>query len=281
MGEKAYDELGFTDDYLFCRILTENEDLCVELAEMITGRKIRSLVRREEQKAIRLTEDGKGVRFDVYFEDEDNVVYDIEMQTTKKKNLSKRTRYYQGMLDLNILSKGDGYGKLKESYIIFICTFDAFGKGRHKYTFTNLCVEDTSISLEDGSHKIFLCAEGNVDDCSEKMQEFLDYITKKEVKGDFSRRLEQEVTDSRRKERWRFDYMTLFEKYEEKKEEGREEHLIRQICRKLRKGKDAAQIADDLEEDEIRMGVICGIAKEFAPDYDEEQVIAAVRENVL
>ena len=124
MREKTYDELEFTDDFLFCNILIENEDLCIELVEMTTGRKVKSIVKPEDQKSIRLTYDGKGVRLDVYFEDEDNVIYDIEMQTTRKYNLRKRSRYYQGMIDLNILSKGADYNRLKEAYIIFICTFD-------------------------------------------------------------------------------------------------------------------------------------------------------------
>ena len=58
---------------------------------------------------------------------------------------------------------------------------------------------------------------------------------------------------------------------------GAEQQLIKMICRKLRKGKDAEQIADELEEDEIRVKVICDAAAEYAPDYDEERVLAAVR----
>ncbi len=42
-----------------------------------------------------------------------NSVYDIEMQTTLQKDLGKRTRYYQGMIDLNLIEKGAKYSKLK------------------------------------------------------------------------------------------------------------------------------------------------------------------------
>ena len=52
--------------------------------------------------------------------------------------------------------------------------------------------------------------------------------------------------------------------------------LVRIICRKLRKGKDPMQIAEDLEEDEARVRAICNEAERFAPDYDEEQVFEAV-----
>ena len=36
----------------------------------------------------------KSVRLDIYVEDGKETVYNIEMQTTENKNLSKRTRYY-------------------------------------------------------------------------------------------------------------------------------------------------------------------------------------------
>lgn len=222
MGTKTYDELDFTDDFLFCRILEEKEDLCIDLAELITGRKIKSIVRPESQKSIRLTRDGKGVRFDVYFADDEETVYDIEMQTVKRKGLPKRSRYYQGMIDLNVTSRKMKYHELPESYIIFICTFDEFNRGRHVYTFENRCIEDPTLGLDDGSHKIFLCAKGTEDDCSEKMKEFLDYVAGKGVCGELSRKLEEEVQHSKSQEKWRLDYMTLEEKYEEKYEEGME-----------------------------------------------------------
>ena len=85
---KEYEELSFTDDFMFCKDIIS---------------------------------DGKGVRLDVYLEDDANTVFDIEMQTATKKNLPKRTRYYQGMIDLNLIEKGSGYEELKRSYIIFIC----------------------------------------------------------------------------------------------------------------------------------------------------------------
>ena len=63
--------------------------------------------------------------------------------------------------------------------------------------------------------------------------------------------------------------------------EGREDQLISQVCRKLRKGKSVEQIADELEEDEVRIKVICDAAEKFFPDYEEEKVSAAIRQNML
>ena len=225
MHKKSYDELEFTDDFLFCHIMMANEDLCIEIAEMITDRKIKSILKSDDQKSVSLTYDGKGVRFDVYFEDEDNVIYDIEMQAVLKGNLQKRTRYYQGMIDLNTLRSGKDYNDLNESYLIFICNFAMFENKRHIYTFENICREDREILLGDGSHRIFLCAEGEADDCSDKMKDFLNYVAKREVKGELSQKIRREVEESRKHEKWRLDYMTLLEHYKEEREEGRKEGL--------------------------------------------------------
>lgn len=60
--------------------------------------------------------------------------------------------------------------------------------------------------------------------------------------------------------------------------EGREKLVIEQICRKLRKGKDTAQIADELEEDRGKIEEIVKAAEPFAPEYDVEKIWDARKE---
>ena len=77
------------------------------------------------------------------------------MQCDVRKDLSLRTRYDQGLQDISFLDKGNMYRHLPESYILFICLFDLFGKGLPVYTFENTCREDRRISLNDKCRKIF------------------------------------------------------------------------------------------------------------------------------
>lgn len=44
------------------------------------------------------------------------------------------------------------------------------------------------------------------------------------------------------------------------------------ICRKLKKGKTAEVIADELEEDLETVKHICQAAKTFAPEYDVQEI---------
>lgn len=254
MDAKKYEELEFTDDFMFCKVLTNNPDLCHELLELIIGKKVGSFVHMEKQKPIEITADGKGIRFDVYSEDDKDTVFDCEMQTTENKNLPKRTRYYQGMIDLNLIERGADYSELKKSYIIFICPFDAFGKGLHKYTFTNKCLEDPELELHDGSTKIFLCAGGDADDVSDEMKDFLNYISGKKGTSDFVKKLDGEVQRARDHEEWRMEYMTLLMRDQEMIKKGREEGLtqgnINAIRNMIRYGIPKDKILQDYTEEE-------------------------------
>ena len=55
--------------------------------------------------------DGRSIRLDIYVED-GRTIYNCEMQTSPNRNLPKRTRYYQGQIDINHLFKGEDYENL-------------------------------------------------------------------------------------------------------------------------------------------------------------------------
>ena len=282
---KTYEELTFVDDFVFCKVLTNHPDLCRELLELAIGCKVGAFVRLDKQEPIEITSDGRGIRFDVYAEDDNQTVYDCEMQTTTNQNLSKRTRYYQGMIDLNLIERGQDYCELKKSYIIFICPFDAFGRGLHKYTFEHRCLEDVSLGLGDEATVIFLCADGDADDISEDMKDFLNYVSGKEGAGRLVRGLDDAVKKVRNHEEWRLEYMTLQMRdqemmkkgREEGREEGRNLQLWKMIQKKIVKGKSLEQIADELEEREEDIRLLYEQVKEeqfetmnFAVDANTE-----------
>lgn len=146
MKMKKYEELELRDDYMFSRIMSDPE-FVKPLLETILGVKIRKIVYPQTQKTIDLSLRAKGIRLDVYVEDDQNTVFNLEMQTSDNRNLPKRMRYYQGVIDLNILDKGQDYTTLKKSYVIFICTFDPFGEDRHIYTYCNTIYIQISVAL--------------------------------------------------------------------------------------------------------------------------------------
>ena len=63
--------------------------------------------------------------------------------------------------------------------------------------------------------------------------------------------------------------------FENGREEGRRRHLIECICKKLRKGKNIDIIAEELEEEINIVEEIYEIAKNFAPEYNVEEILNA------
>lgn len=122
---KRFQDLTFADDYMFCRILQKHMGAAKQIVKLATGREVERVEYSSKQHAVDPFANAKSIRFDIYFVG-DKEVYDIEMQTTKQKDIVKRTRYYLGVSDVEMLKQGESYGKLPRSFIIFICKFDPF-----------------------------------------------------------------------------------------------------------------------------------------------------------
>jgi hypothetical protein len=59
-----------------------------------------------------------------------------------------------------------------------------------------------------------------MDDCSEKMMDFLAYIAGEQTQGDLSDRLREEVKRSKSEEQWRVEYMLYLDRLREEYDEG-------------------------------------------------------------
>ena len=185
----------------------------------------------ESQKAEKLALHIRGVRFDIYTMTA-REIFDIEAQNRRLKDMRKRPRAYHiviGYDGLNVKTLRDSgnYNDLPDAYVIFICTFDPFGKGRHIYSFENYCTEDKDIVLGDGAYTVFLNTKGKQDDVSPELKRFLDFVGKNEVSNDsFIETLDEKVKEAKANTEWRREYMRLLTIEDEKFAEGR--HLGRE-----------------------------------------------------
>ena len=206
---KTWEELTICDNFLFQKVM-RNQRICKQLIEKILHIRITEISFPETEKSIDVNYDSKSVRLDVYVHDEQGRIYDIEMQCTSgtDSELPKRTRYYQGMIDMDETEKGQYYQDLKESFIIFICTFDPFDQGRPMYTLRNLCIEDKTLELGDQATKIFLNSKGKSDTLDPDIAAFLRYVDGKAAEGTFTKEVNQEVIRVKKHEETRREYMT-------------------------------------------------------------------------
>ena len=164
-----------------------------------------------------------------------------------------------------LLQKGEPYRELKQNIVIFICTFDLFGIGRHIYTFENRCIQDPELRLDDGTTKIFLNTKGILEDIPRPLKLLLDYIETGRAEDAYTRELDDAVAEVRSDDKWREPIMTVemmledcaYDAREKGREEGRAEGTASEkkntVLRMLAAGKEVEDImlATELDRTEI------------------------------
>lgn len=250
-GEKL-DEATIQNNFVFGKTMELYPDLCRRLLEFVLKTKIAAIKYPEREKTIDARIDAKGIRLDVYVEEvNDKRCFDVEMQITDSANLAKRMRYYQGLIDIDKLKRGQHYSELGESYIIFICPFDHFKQGRHVYTFREHCDQDNAIVLGDGATKIFLNTKGTCVDITPELKAFLDYVDCGIVSGEFVKELDAAVKSVKTNEKVRRDFMTLqmalLEERMAGEERGRAQGIESVAIKMIRRGRSIEEIHEDTD----------------------------------
>ena len=223
--KKTLDELTLMDDYMFA-VVMEDTRFLQPLLEFILGVKITKIEFVESQKTEKNGYNSKGVRLDLYVVDENGVIYNVEVQTSKQKYLPKRMRYYHSAMDISILNPGDLYNELRKSFVIFICNYDPFERDRYIYTFENICREEPDLSFGDETTKVVVNTQGNRGDISEEMLEVINYLKDERITGEFSQALNDAVNAVKASEERRREYMIFNMHDNEVRAEGRAEGRV-------------------------------------------------------
>lgn len=167
-----------------------------------------------------------------------------------------RVRYYQSLIDMNNLKRGQHYSSLNESFIIFICPFDSFKQRRHFYSFSERCDQDPAVKLNNKTHHIFLSTKGTLNDVQPDIKAFLNYVDSGIVSGKFVKDIACAVDSVKSNQKVRHDFMT-FQMYllehemeaEERGlaqgiERGRTEGTESVAIKMLRKGKSIEEVRE-------------------------------------
>ena len=209
---KPFEDLTIADDFMFCKVM-QDEAICKEFLEMVLAGKIGKIAYLSPQNTVAAGVEAKSVRLDLLIKDETGKSYDIEMQISNEHNLPKRMRYYQAAIDISFLDKGAHYKALNDSYIIFVCLFDAIGKGDPLYTFENICLEDRKTPLQDGTKKVIINAGAFNKAEDKELKGFLEYLKTGATNTEYTGRIETMIQAVKQNEQARQEYrfMSAFE----------------------------------------------------------------------
>ena len=228
IGNRKFKDLTIKNNFMFGAVMCD-ESNCKELLELVLQIPIKR-IEVSKEKCIVYHPEYKGVRLDVYAKDEHNTHYNVEMQTIKKKALGKRARYYHSQIDMELLRSGEDYDMLPDSYVIFVCDFDPFGKKKYCYTFQQMCIEDSALTQQDGCKTIFLSTYGENDsEVSEGIVKFLQFVkadleeSKQNFEDAFVKKLQKSVVDIKESREMEERFMTIEQYIKEECEELVEE----------------------------------------------------------
>ena len=143
---------------------------------------------------------------------------------------------------MDMLRRGMNYPELRKSFVVFICTFDPYGKGLPVYHFTYCCKEDDALQMGDLTENIFLNAKAADNTEDKELAAFLRYVNSGLAQNEFTQEIDEETkrvrNDTKWRERivtWEMDLRIMKKRAHEKgKQEGKKEMAL-EIADALRK----------------------------------------------
>ena len=261
-----WEKLTLANNFIFYKVMRHHPDACQHLIEILLGIKIEKMEMIGEETMM-VDFGAKAIRLDVFVKDSKRM-YDVELQIADTKELPERSRYYQGIMDIDSLKSGQQYKELKDSHIIFICMDDIFGKKLPVYTFENICMEDGNTKLMDRTFKHFFI----VPNCATMLNEgdaktFFNYLISEKSADTYTKDLKEYVDDARHNTQWRQQMMTWERQraydFEAGRTEGAREKALDSARNLLANGVSPEIVAKSIG---LEMEEVLKIQKEVLPD---------------
>ena len=223
---KKFENLTIQSDFIFKKVMSRKR-ICIHLLEELLQIKIADINYLEAEKSLEPDYTSRGIRLDIIVEDDKNTHYNLEMQVKNNKNphtkafvLPKRSRYYQALLDIDLLQQGQEYDLLPPTYVIFICVFDFFAKGNYVYTFKKRCLENLELELQDEATTMLLNTKGTHGDIFKDIKSFYDYVNNHIVNSDFTKQIDDEISYLKLDTKVRREYMLMEARLLDERREG-------------------------------------------------------------
>ena len=134
---------------------------------------------------------------------------------------------------MELLLTGEEYTELPDTYVIFICDFDPFGKEKYRYKFRMTCEESEDVEMADGRSILFLNTRGkNESEVPKELVTFLKYMkedlegSEKEFHDPYVEQLQKFVREIKGSREMEERFMIFEEMLKDERAEGRAEGRI-------------------------------------------------------
>ncbi len=254
------DEMTLFDDDLMRKVFDKNIPATELLLHIILERDdihVLSVVgQRELENPIA---GGRNLRLDIVAEDEQSHQYDIEVQRKKDGADPRRLRFHSAMLDSRMLKAKQKFQELRDSYVIFLTEKDYYNQGLPLYPVERY-IANLKQPFNDGSHIIYVNGAYQGDNKVGKLMHDFHCMAASDMNYPELAAAVQHFKEGK----GRADMCEAVEKYgqelaeeaarqgrkegiKEGRKEGKQALLQKQVAKKIKKGKNLNQIAEELE----------------------------------
>ena len=148
----------FTDDVMFGLVMSQVE-ICRKFLKVVLPQHDFTKLKIVDQSHLKTDYLSKAGRLDIHCTDTYGNQFDIELQMTNEHNVAQRSKYYHALMANHMLTAGEEYRALKETYVIFLCPA-SFTDADQAITHYEM-VSRQGNHLNDGTHTLILNASGN------------------------------------------------------------------------------------------------------------------------
>ncbi len=191
-NEKAARRYPFSCSPVFDMVMRD-EGICKGLIECVLGFDIERIDYHAVEHSLEPGLNARGVRLDAFVKGSGRV-YDVEMQASREPCLGERLRYCQSVMDSTLLAKGSGYDELPESWVVFLCDYDPYGRALAAYGFERICREDPLVEAGCRAHWLVLNAHGWESEPDEGLRNLLRYVRSGEVADSLTAEIDAAVS---------------------------------------------------------------------------------------
>ena len=249
-------ELRLMDDDFFSEALDGKTEAVEYILNTILERddiKVKSTKAQVEYKSATK----RSIKLDIQAEDVHGRLMDIEIQRSDRGSGVRWARFHSSMIDRALLSKGDDFEDLVDTYVIFITEKDKFGMGIPLYHIERKISEMDNALFGDGAHILYV--NGEYRNLEHPVGSLMHDFNCKDAKDMVNPLLAEEVRFLKETEGGRSQMSRILEEMrnevaEKAKAEGNHEKAVNTALKMIAKKYEAEEIAEitGLSLEEVR-----------------------------
>ena len=236
-------ELRLMDDDFFSEALDGKKEAVEYILNTVLERddiKVKSTKAQVEYKSATK----RSIKLDIQAEDVHGRLMDIEIQRSDRGSGVRRARFHSSMIDRTLLSKGEDFEDLVDTYVIFITEKDKFGMGVPLYHIERRIKEMDHALFGDGAHILYV--NGEYRNLEHPVGSLMHDFNCKDAKDMVNPLLAEEVRYLKETEGGRSQMSRILEEMrnevaEKAKAEGNHEKAVSTSLKMLARGRDSME----------------------------------------